>query len=353
MSSELQMFHITEGREKGLDAFAKAPADVAVVAERMGFVDVGLWNGRFGRWLRGSCHGRLRKWYARWLLNRRIKRGSVCLFQHPNFSFSCGEFAEILRGLKARDVKVIGLLHDIQELRYNSSGSGLEKGTFDLFQSFDVIIVHNANMRKWMIEHGFSMKKMVDLGAFDYLSKDVQIKKFSKYAPLVIAGNLDSAKAGYLSQLHSIAGVEWNLYGANFNEEKCGCNYYGAFTPEDMPNVLNGSYGVVWDGSSIESCSGSRGEYLQYNNPHKLSLYLRAGMPVIIWNKSAAADFVLKESVGVAVGALSELPRKLFGVDDDAYDKMVARCREISKKIGSGYFVGKALGMACQLLAEC
>ena len=44
---------------------------------------------------------------------------------------------------------------------------------------------------------------------------------------------------------------------------------------------------------------------------HKLSLYLAVGLPVIIWEKAAEAEFVLKENVGVTVKSLYELPQRL------------------------------------------
>ena len=81
----------------------------------------------------------------------------------------------------------------------------------------------------------------------------------------------------------------------------------GAFDP-DTP-FLNGRYhfGLIWDGTGVDSCEGLYGHYMRFNSPHKLSLYVALGLPVIVWREAAIADFVLKQGIGVTVGNLLEL----------------------------------------------
>lgn len=61
--------------------------------------------------------------------------------------------------------------------------------------------------------------------------------------------------------------------------------WHGSFKPEESPEHLQG----VWDGDSVDTCAGNTGAYLRYNNPHKTSLYLACGMPVIVWKEAAIA----------------------------------------------------------------
>lgn len=49
---------------------------------------------------------------------------------------------------------------------------------------------------------------------------------------------------------------------------------------------------MVWDGESIDGGLGLSGQYLKYNNPHKLSVIFTSGLPVIIWNEAAEAGLV-------------------------------------------------------------
>ena len=57
---------------------------------------------------------------------------------------------------------------------------------------------------------------------------------------------------------------------------------------------MEGNWGLVWDGNSIDTCSGNFGEYLRLNAPFKFSLYLAAKRPVVVWRESAMAEYVRK-----------------------------------------------------------
>ena len=70
--------------------------------------------------------------------------------------------------------------------------------------------------------------------------------------------------------------------------------YCGQYKPEELPEKLEGGFGLVWDGDDLGACTGVFGEYMKYNNPHKTSLYLASGLPVIIWEKAAMAKYIEK-----------------------------------------------------------
>ena len=238
-------------------------------------------------------------------------------------------------------------MHDIEDLRYsNAEVEGLRPATRKIFEQFDVIIVHNASMRKWMSEQGFQEGRMVELEIFDYLTSSHDFASPEIGNKVIIAGNLDPNKAGYLSALPNISDIEWNLYGANYDAERLNAGnivYHGSFAPEELPSKLAGSFGLVWDGPSAETCSGPMGRYLRYNNPHKLSLYLRAGLPVIVWKDSAEADFVRRYDVGIMVGSLCELADALRKVGGERYGGFVSNCRTLSMHLQCGVFAAKAL----------
>ena len=73
-------------------------------------------------------------------------------------------------------------------------------------------------------------------------------------------------------------------------------------------------------------------------NPHKLSLYLSSGLPVIIWKEAAEADFVEKQGVGICVDSLKELSAKFEMLDENAYNKYAESVRELSEKLRTGQF---------------
>ena len=106
---------------------------------------------------------------------------------------------------------------------------------------------------------------------------------------------------------------------------------------------MEGAFGLVWDGSSIDTCAGNTGNYLRYNNPHKLSLYLAAGVPVIVWDQSAVADFVKRYGVGLCVSSLKELPHLLTTLPAAEYRNMTRRAAWLAEKVTSGAFLNRVM----------
>ena len=77
-----------------------------------------------------------------------------------------------------------------------------------------------------------------------------------------------------------------NLYGNGFEinqaKGKEHFNYMGFVKSDDLIATAQGDFGLVWDGTSVSTCTGDFGEYLQYNNPHKNILVYPVQLPVII-----------------------------------------------------------------------
>jgi hypothetical protein len=220
-------------------------------------------------------------------------------------------------------------------------------------ETADVLIVHNRRMADWFQRNGVSPTRLIPLEIFDYLAPGfVRRTDATECRSVCIAGNLDSAKAGYLARLGDVADVQWELYGPNYRpiSRSDRIRYHGTIAPERLPERLEGGFGLVWDGDSVESCSGGMGEYLRVNSPHKLSLYLSAGLPVIVWEESAAADFVRNNGVGFAVRSLHDIGPRLDALSDENYERFKRNACAISGKLRSGHFTKTALAKALVFL---
>jgi hypothetical protein len=159
---------------------------------------------------------------------------------------------------------------------------------------------------------------------------------------VVIAGALVPHKAGYAYDLP--AGTDFNLYGVGYEaDEKENVKYWGSFPPADLPEVMEGSFGLVWDGSSTDTCSGTYGEYLRINNPHKVSLYLASGMPVIIWEEAALAKLIRDNGCGITVGSLSEIPERIGSMTPEEYETIRKNTRKIAGRLRGGRYTQRAL----------
>ena len=82
---------------------------------------------------------------------------------------------------------------------------------------------------------------------------------------------------------------------------------------------------------------------MRYNNPHKLSLYLASGMPVIVWKEAAVAGFVQEHGVGLAVGSLLEAGETAGKVSAEEYAEMARKAGEIGEKLKRGEYLLGAL----------
>lgn len=287
-----------------------------------------------------------------------LEEGDIFYVQYPlipNAIF----FSRVIKECARRRVNTVLLVHDIESARTARTLSNLSpRKNFKLAQekaileSASCLIIHNLFMEKYLANrYGISSEKMVDLGIFDYLCDppvDFTQKTAAKNAPIVIAGNLSPEKAGYIYDLP--AGVDFSLYGLNADISRLPANacWRGSFSPNEGPSTLDGSFGLVWDGPSADTCSGAYGEYLRINNPHKTSLYLAAGMPVIIWDQAALAPFILENGVGIAVSSLDEIPGAIASLTDEAYDTLVKNARTCADDIASGSHLKCALAEALE-----
>ena len=108
----------------------------------------------------------------------------------------------------------------------------------------------------------------------------------------------------------------------------------------------------VWDGEKPDTCAGGTGEYLRYNNPHKLSLYLSAGLPVIIWKEAAEAEFVERTGAGLTVASLYEVKEILDNMTEEQYKGYASAAETIAEQLKRGSYMTAALEKAEQILGK-
>mgnify|MGYP000899366168 FL=1 len=259
--------------------------------------------------------------------------------------------SQLIKQAQKRGAKFYLLIHDVETLRH-AAGTEVKfrHKVRNYFQekkalmSVDGIIVHNDIMKKVLVGQGFPSDKMVSLEIFDYLIPDFQEKSLpQKDQPIIVAGNLNPTKSGYLYNLPEQPA--YNLYGVGYDESRALENiaYFGSFMPDDLPAALEGSFGLVWDGDSSETCQGSYGNYLRFNNSHKASLYLASGFPVVVWKESALAHFILEKSCGIAVASLHDLEAVLENLTEKEYADLSENARRIGKDLREGYYLRSAL----------
>lgn len=199
------------------------------------------------------------------------------------------------------------LVHDISGFR--NQDPVLEKKEQSVFSHFNTIIVHNQAMKELLLERGIPEKKLYVLEIFDYLAASLPDNSGPSDTPvrIVYAGNL--RKSPFIYQLDSSRmNYHLALYGLGLDHDLTDhISYEGSFDPDDL-SMLKGNAGLIWDGAADDSDQNEPlKNYTRYNSPHKLSCYIAAGLPVIVWRQAAVAPFVAQNDIGYLIDTLDDI----------------------------------------------
>ena len=259
----------------------------------------------------------------------------------------------LLTLLSMKGVKIICFIIDIEGLRDGDKKLlEKEKKAFRLFQLF---IVHNEGMHQWL-QSIVPNATMIQLQFWDFLTTPAPQHR-TKDTHIVFAGNL--AKSTFIYKLGQLTAscpqLTFSIYGPGKSEENKlpeNAAYKGVFPPYDLVNHVQGSFGLIWDGPDIESCTGHYGNYLAINSPHKLSLFIMTGIPVIVPATSASATLVKQYGIGCTIEKLSDIEEVIKKISDQEYQAMVENMHPLATQLSQGRFLTKALDQLEQTLHE-
>ncbi len=253
----------------------------------------------------------------------------------------------LVRRLRRLNIKLITLIHDIDALRFEQPFyKGISYET-RLLNYSDAIISPNKVMSEKLVNSGVK-SNIVNLNLFDYLTDvDVAEKRVFFSKKVSFAGNLNKSEFIF-DLLHKK--TEYSFYGPIKKENKTLMkSYQGSYDSNVLIRKIDNGFGLIWDGESaefIDATNISSGSYLLYNNPYKLSFYIAAGIPVIIWRDAAAAQFVENNSIGLLVSSLDEVDLVLEKLGSSEYEQMQKNVRGIQKKVVKGYYTLRAVRLA-------
>lgn len=347
------LFFITHNIGNSKDAGTKAIKDINTICVQCGWKEIFFLQPKNKKNIGINYLNKILVNLKNWrYLKKIVKPGDYVLYQHPMYFGT--KFANIyIPKLRKKKIKFIALIHDLESLRkYTYSSENDYKsymfGDLVLLRKFDAIIAHNKSMIKYLVNHGFDERKIICLEIFDYLC-DTQFVDYNLKSEIVIGGNLNEDKSAYIYKLaEKNPDIKINLFGENYTKKIIFQNmiYHGSYSPEKVTEKLQGAYGLIWDGPAIEGCIGNNGNYLKYNSPHKTSMYLAAGIPIITWKNAAIAGFVVDNNVGIVLENLEKLDKVLIQVSNKQYNIMSYNAKQISKKLREGYYFKTAIKKA-------
>ena len=273
----------------------------------------------------------------------KVRKGADIVFLYPGYA----RLAQLLVRLLLRyrkDVRLICYLTDIDGIK-DGDDSKLKK-EISFFKRLKYFIVHNVRMKQWLNENVGTVQS-VETDFFDFLSSpSVQPRIISP--SIVFAGNLSKSpfleKFGQLSRGHP--DLHFDNYGPHQTQEMLAqpnLVWHGVEDPHGLPQKLKGSFGLLWDGTSIQGMDGSIGRYMKYISHHKLSLYILSGLPIIVPIESAGEYLVKKYKIGFAVKDLSGIEEAINVLSEEEYQQMRKNMQPLAKKISTGGCLKDAL----------
>lgn len=344
----------------------KCRSDIRTILTQRGYESIGIpvsdsGNSKENDSVRSIAHkvkgtGKNFKSWMDYL--KKVRRNDIVVIQYPPYQKTL--LANILVFLKMKGAFAVGIVQDLGSYRDNDEGKLIKHWSTvedaHALSFFNQLIVNNVQMRKILLAAEFNDKKLINIRMFDYLTDEETEKKpeerFFKDAPIVIAAEMQNKlneKGYYIYSSKADPGVKFNIYGPDVDEgdiNNLTYDYKGAFLPEIIPSVIEGSFGLVWEGNSLETCDGNWGEYLRINNPNKVSMYIAAGIPVIIWSGAALSDFITKYGLGIAVESIYDIKDAVENISDDDYRQMIENIKPFTKAVKSGTFFTKAIERA-------
>ncbi len=271
-----------------------------------------------------------------------MHRGDVILLQYPvkkYFSFIC--HVAHLRG-----ARTVALIHDLGSMRRKKL---TVKHELSRLMNSDAVIASNDVMKGWLRDHGFT-KPLGSLGLFDYRSKSCRTTEPPSHLRpvLIYAGALNTRKNTFLLKIgDTISNYDLHVFGNREGlpglKDSVHMKVYDFMAAEDFIDHVDGDFGLVWDGDSLDTCSGNFGEYLRWNSPHKVSFCLRAGLPVVVWKQAAVAPIIKNNGIGLCIDTLSELNSLLPQITPEQMQAMRRNVKIISDKLKDGQFLKQAM----------
>ncbi|GEK29472.1 hypothetical protein [Furfurilactobacillus siliginis] len=290
-----------------------------------------------------------------------LKKNDAVLVDWPFPNQGTRWVQALFDNIHAFGAKIVIVIDDLYSLRMDSKlpklgdEDGLQRYLADnlisdevvLISQADGLIVHSTPMYQYLKQELQLVNKTITTNVAAYGpggNKSVHFQGRRVLSDTIdYAGNLNFAQFLYdLPETFQI-----NVFGNRESDNKLAdhtnINMHPYVDPEAINHLLSGSFGLVWNSTTYPFATGNIAEYTKYNTEAKLSMYLAADEPVIVWSQASFAKFVADNQVGIVIDDLSQLPDKLAQITAADYDALIDNVQRISPQIRSGFFFKKAV----------
>ncbi|MCT4412100.1 sugar transferase [Leuconostoc pseudomesenteroides] len=303
----------------------KAKADYAQIAQAQGWTIVPIARYNDVRFDDETRQNHIKNW-----LNT-VKADDTVIHQFPSY-MSCHFEQQWVQEINKRSARSIVLIHDIEPLRLVKT----DAWELSVLKQYNTIIVHSEAMANALKHMGVNSTFIIQ-PLFDYLG---EVHNLASYSHLInFAGTFQKSP-----WLKDYDGPEINLFGSVPKKWRDfvfpnQVSYQGNFDPDDILNQLTSGFGLIWDNDFEDKAYQS---YTKYNAPHKASLYLRPGLPLIAWQQSALAAIIKQYDIGLTINKLTDL-KKIDDISLDQYQTWQKNIYPIASQLAQGFFTKQTL----------
>ncbi|WP_156139716.1 hypothetical protein [Sphingomonas sp. 35-24ZXX] len=239
--------------------------------------------------------------------------------------------AQILVRLMRYRHKLILLVHDIDQARQVMPTQDIS----DLRYASGVMVSGRLD-KIAEYEENFPLRRSY-LTAWDYLI-DITVPTVLPTAnKILFAGSLDQDKSAWIYDTRRTVGLVLSGQGFDRHAGLPVDDFIGSFNPEQPKFSMEIGWGLVWDGCSIDGLAGPTGTYQRFNQPHKYSLYIAVGLPIICNTHAAIAQTVSDLGLGICVESLRDIPSSISALSEDERMRMIINVRKVRSFLINGH----------------
>ncbi len=322
-----------------LDVLAdRARRDVSRIAGENGYVLLNQEAApKTDKWYQQALH------YARITLDWgklffKLHHGDLLLMQYPYHPAKMAPIARwALHFLQWKGAKTAAWVHDLDSLRRLDDASARWSDQ-ELLTRFDQVIAQNQRMKDYLIGQGLHEDKVI-IAMLQDLTEGGEVPVRELSMSVCVAGDLSRKRNRYLHDLPRTK-LHWHLHGEGWKgkAKRTDITWHGG-----KLEALAGAFGLLWGGMSCQGITGANGAYAMITSPRAASLYLSAGMPLIVWKWSALAAFVRENNLGLVVDNISAIPGAISALTAEDYVQMAANARAFGAKLRRGDMTREAL----------
>lgn len=318
-------------------AGAKFPFDVMIIASKVGYKSININEGYSLK--------RIYKFALDFLKLTVIKRNSVVIYiDRVDQTLSR---MMVYWVLKKKNAQVIPLIEDIDVLRTITDRKIIENEILRL--KFSKVIISQNYVMSDYIKMYLKKCNTVNLEILDFISEKIKnrtnVHKGNKWV-ITYGGNLSYSQSGFIYNLPQYDNIKFYVYGVNVNEDLLPeyIAYRGFFEANECVNKLDGDWGLVWNGETLYIDENNlKSQYYNYVCPHKLSMYLLCGMPVIVYENSAMAKYVKNHDCGIVIKNIEQIPEIINQISNERYISILENVYKVANELSKGLNLERAI----------